>query len=64
MDKIVRFLDEVMIIIIFYEDRKGDWMIMVLDRCCFKKRIDYIVKIINLVFLKYLENVFFKFIFF
>lgn len=62
MDKTVRFSDEVTIIIIPYEDRKGDWMTMSLDRCRFKRRIDHTAKIINPVFLKYLETVSSKFI--
>lgn len=57
MDKTVRFSDEVTIIIIPYEDRKGDWMTMALDRCRFKRRIDHTAKIINPVLLKHLENV-------
>lgn len=62
MDKTVRFSDEVTIIIIPYEDRKGDWMTMALDRRRFKRRIDHTAKIINPVLLKHLENVSSKFI--
>lgn len=62
MDKTVRFSDEVTIIIIPYEDRKGDWMTMSLDRCRFKRRIDHTAKIINPVLLKHLETVSSKFI--
>lgn len=45
MDKTVRFLDEVTIIQIPYEDRKGDWMTIALDRCHFNRKVDHTAKI-------------------
>lgn len=47
MKKIVRFKGDDTIINNPYEDRKGEWMIMVVDRCRFRTRINCLLQILE-----------------
>lgn len=50
-----RFLNEVVIISIPYEDRKRDWMMLTVDSCRFKIRIERVSPMIDLVLKKHLK---------
>lgn len=47
MGKTVTFSDKKTIIYIPYEDRKGEWMTMALDRYRFQRRIYHASKVLN-----------------
>jgi hypothetical protein len=55
MNKTVKFSDEKTIILIPYEDRKGEWMTMALDRYRFKRRIHHVSKVVSPVLEKHLQ---------
>lgn len=55
MKKCVRFLNEVIIINIPYENRRGEWMMLAVDRCRFKTRIERVFPMIDLVLKKHLK---------
>ena len=52
MKKHVNFSEYVSVINIPYEDRKGEWVQMGVDRCRFKRRIANVSDIITSVLLK------------
>lgn len=56
MKKHVNFSEYVSVINIPYEDRKGEWVQMGVDRCRFKRRIANVSDIITSVLLKKIEK--------
>ena len=56
MKKRVNFSKHVSAINIPYEDRKGEWVQMGVDRCRFKRRIANVSDIITSVLLKKIEK--------
>ena len=56
MKKRVNFSKHVSAINIPYEDRKGEWVQMEVDRCRFKRRIANVSDIITSVLLKKIEK--------
>jgi hypothetical protein len=57
MNKTVKFSDEKTIILIPYEDRKGEWMTMALDRYRFKRRIHHVSKMLCPLLEKHLQMI-------
>lgn len=55
MHKTVKFSEKITVILIPYEDRKGKWMNMALDRCRFQRRIKDASEIISSVLEKHLQ---------
>lgn len=55
MGKTVTFSDKKTIIFIPYEDRKGEWMTMALDRYRFQRGINHVSKILNPILEKNLQ---------
>lgn len=55
MHKTVKCSEKTPVILIPYEDRKGKWMTMALDRCCFQRRIKVASEIISPVLEKHLQ---------
>ena len=53
--KCVRFTDEVSYFNIPYEDRKGEWMMFVVDRCHFKTRIERVSPMLEPVLKRHVE---------
>lgn len=54
-NKTVHFSETVTVILIPYEERKGEWMTMALDRYRFKRRIENASNIISPVLEKHLQ---------
>lgn len=55
MHKTVKVSEKTTVILIPYEDRKGKWMTMALDRCRFQRRIKNASEIISPVLEKHLQ---------
>jgi hypothetical protein len=55
MDKTVKFSDKTTLILIPYEDRKGEWMTMASDRYRFQRRINQTSEILRPVLEKHLQ---------
>jgi hypothetical protein len=55
--KRVCFVNEPTIFTIPYEERKGEWMTLVADRCRFKTRIERVSQILDSVLKKHLDIV-------
>lgn len=53
--KNVNFSNKTTVILISYEERKGEWMAMALDRYRFKRRIENVSNIISPILEKHLQ---------
>lgn len=56
MKKTVRFKGDDTIIDIPYEDRRGEWMLMAVDRCRFRRRINCLSQILEPILEKHLVS--------
>lgn len=55
--KTVHFSDRITLILIPYEERKGAWMTMALDRYRFKRKIEDLSNIISPILAKQLQTI-------
>lgn len=55
--KSVQFSDRITVILIPYEERKGEWMTMALDRYRFKRRIENMSNILSPILKKHLQTI-------